>query len=940
MNARDLRQKGYAIEVLLERGLERYRTGATNIALQLWDEALQIDPDEPRALTYIDYVRQNWDEVDGCVDPPVPDVSDLKPNYAAEPIAPPPPPVGNVLPSVSGSVDTAELEAKRKEMAALESRIAAARAEAERMEAAAQAARREALAASMAAREATEAAEAKEPDAIADAIPDAIHDAPTPRGTVEFRLGGVGGDGWGLAPESLARQPGALGGSRPWKAQPESVAVAAATDAAEALAAQMASELAEPAVELPAAVEAAAAPAAGEPAPTTERDQAPVAATAVVAEEGPPARGEVSVTDAAMAPAIGPVADEPPVMSAAADGLSPTAFSLDEQVTDPRMRLPSDAELDLLADEATKTYPRELAAAALATEMGDPLEAQLARTPTPVMPGRAPTPLMQRNILGAPGGLELQADADFERDLEEALGAAAAEMAAASPPPAPVTPSEGAAAPVAALEGAIDLVDEGDAVPTPMGADAFDDEQDIDLPDLDLPPPVAEPAAVAVAAPEGIAGAPVAPEAAAPEAAPYPPYVPPASAEAFADDRPTVWSPPPAAATQMMSMAERVEQALARDADPFGEDRVTTSWASPPASLIEASRDPEHPMHATPPVSAEAEAPAAEAERAEPAEPVAAEAAPPPVAEAAAAAPPAAAPAPAPASAPVGEPAPIAEPAPVAEPAKPQTPETPETPETYDEAADLAASLMADLLSEPSPAPRPPPAPPTPAADRSGPLARLTATLPEPEAEGSVFDRVTTLLAVEHEDLAPAASAEPVASPQPAAPATAPPPSPLGPPSTSPSASPLPRLSASMSAARVTVPMEAAAPPAPAFDLDEIELAPRSGVGLGAEPPIRLDQRELANTIDDVGPLERSMGRPQTAPMAAAVAPAAPPAEPADAEEMSLEDSDLLADDETGENPAVASARVPTLPLVAPSAEDEEALASSRASTRDLRQAA
>src|SRR5207244_3515768 len=190
---------------------------------------------------------------------------------------------------------------------------------------------------------------------------------------------------------------------------------------------------------------------------------------------------EVSTTDAAMAPAIGPIFPE-------------------DAVTHPRIKLPSQSELDLLADEATRTYPRRLVAAALgladhgepaaaaaaareAADASDAEEAAIARTPTPLLASRTATPLMPgRAILGAPDAsapsLSAISDADFERDLEEALGAAAEELGGSVSPRPPV---DAAAALEAAQEGAVD------AVPTAIGDDGFDDDLD-----LDLPPPVAD----------------------------------------------------------------------------------------------------------------------------------------------------------------------------------------------------------------------------------------------------------------------------------------------------------------------------------------------------------------------------------------------------------------------------------------------------------------
>lgn len=53
------------IDGLLARGLDRYRAGDVDGALALWEQALAVDPDDPRALGYVDYVRQNYDELSG-----------------------------------------------------------------------------------------------------------------------------------------------------------------------------------------------------------------------------------------------------------------------------------------------------------------------------------------------------------------------------------------------------------------------------------------------------------------------------------------------------------------------------------------------------------------------------------------------------------------------------------------------------------------------------------------------------------------------------------------------------------------------------------------------------------------------------------------------------------------------------------------------------------
>jgi hypothetical protein len=53
------------IDALVARGLDRYRAGDIDGALAMWERALAAAPDDPRALGYVDYVRQNYDELSG-----------------------------------------------------------------------------------------------------------------------------------------------------------------------------------------------------------------------------------------------------------------------------------------------------------------------------------------------------------------------------------------------------------------------------------------------------------------------------------------------------------------------------------------------------------------------------------------------------------------------------------------------------------------------------------------------------------------------------------------------------------------------------------------------------------------------------------------------------------------------------------------------------------
>ena len=59
------------IDGLVAHGLDRYRAGDIDGALLAWEQALAVDPDEPRALGYVDYVRQNYDELAGGTSAPM-----------------------------------------------------------------------------------------------------------------------------------------------------------------------------------------------------------------------------------------------------------------------------------------------------------------------------------------------------------------------------------------------------------------------------------------------------------------------------------------------------------------------------------------------------------------------------------------------------------------------------------------------------------------------------------------------------------------------------------------------------------------------------------------------------------------------------------------------------------------------------------------------------
>ncbi|HEY0250011.1 MAG TPA: hypothetical protein VGC41_00705, partial [Kofleriaceae bacterium] len=49
------------IDRLIEEGLNRYGSGDLDGALLVWEEALVIDPENPQANSYVDYVRMNYD---------------------------------------------------------------------------------------------------------------------------------------------------------------------------------------------------------------------------------------------------------------------------------------------------------------------------------------------------------------------------------------------------------------------------------------------------------------------------------------------------------------------------------------------------------------------------------------------------------------------------------------------------------------------------------------------------------------------------------------------------------------------------------------------------------------------------------------------------------------------------------------------------------------
>ncbi|HEY3801421.1 MAG TPA: hypothetical protein VGL61_02405 [Kofleriaceae bacterium] len=49
------------VDRLIDEGLNRYGTGDLDGALEAWEDALALEPDNPQANSYVDYVRQNYD---------------------------------------------------------------------------------------------------------------------------------------------------------------------------------------------------------------------------------------------------------------------------------------------------------------------------------------------------------------------------------------------------------------------------------------------------------------------------------------------------------------------------------------------------------------------------------------------------------------------------------------------------------------------------------------------------------------------------------------------------------------------------------------------------------------------------------------------------------------------------------------------------------------
>lgn len=62
---------------LIEAGLAAYGRGEVDDALVAWEQALALAPEDPRALGYVDYVRQHYELVTGALGEPPPAEEDL-----------------------------------------------------------------------------------------------------------------------------------------------------------------------------------------------------------------------------------------------------------------------------------------------------------------------------------------------------------------------------------------------------------------------------------------------------------------------------------------------------------------------------------------------------------------------------------------------------------------------------------------------------------------------------------------------------------------------------------------------------------------------------------------------------------------------------------------------------------------------------------------------
>lgn len=69
MGSRETQGPKTPLDRLVEAGLAAYGRGEVDDALVAWEQALAIDPEDPRALGYVDYVRQHYELVSGATAP-------------------------------------------------------------------------------------------------------------------------------------------------------------------------------------------------------------------------------------------------------------------------------------------------------------------------------------------------------------------------------------------------------------------------------------------------------------------------------------------------------------------------------------------------------------------------------------------------------------------------------------------------------------------------------------------------------------------------------------------------------------------------------------------------------------------------------------------------------------------------------------------------------
>src|SRR5690349_412020 len=82
--------EGSEIDDLIEQGLALYGQGNLDGALEVWDRALKIDPNNPQANSYVEYVRSNYELLTADLDdattseqPPF-GIADDEPEYQIE----------------------------------------------------------------------------------------------------------------------------------------------------------------------------------------------------------------------------------------------------------------------------------------------------------------------------------------------------------------------------------------------------------------------------------------------------------------------------------------------------------------------------------------------------------------------------------------------------------------------------------------------------------------------------------------------------------------------------------------------------------------------------------------------------------------------------------------------------------------------------------------